>query len=227
LGSHLYERFCVCYNRFERKMRDLFPCAIADFQMLVKARNEFAHGKLKKRTQEEFEKLYQAFRRIRLLSIVFIYQELGLPLVFICECIRNSFHGCVRNVELDRFVLAQIINDVPFFNVDEDMWGYFSQPRIDSCFIYNPSKNVLELDKNTTGLAWKESLRGGERFYGDYVTRACPKCKEPVYQNTIFIICNDAHKEINGSFLLNYEDVPAELKEKCEKQRTDLLLRRR
>lgn len=226
LGSHLYERFCVCYNRLERKMCDLFPYATADFQMLVKARNEFAHGKLKKRTQDEFEELYQALCRIRLLTIVFIYQELGLPLIFICKCIRNSLHGCVRNVELDRFVLAQIINDVPFFNVDEKTWEYFSLPRVDSCFIYNLSKNILELDKTTTELAWKESLRGGERFYGNYVTKVCPKYKEPVYQNTIFIICGDAHKEINGSFLLNYEDVPAELKEKCEKQRTDLLLRR-
>lgn len=227
LGSHLYERFCALYEQFDANVWRLFSKAKDDFEWLKKVRNKVAHGYLIKMPQDTFAELYQAFRRTRLLTIVFIYQELGLPLVFICECIRNSFHGCVRNAELDRFVLAQIINDIPFFNVDEKTWEYFSQPRIDACFVYNPSKNILELDKTTTELAWKESLRGGEPFYGNYVAKVCPKCKDPVYQNNIFIICGDAHKEINGSFLLNYEDVPAELKEKCEKQRTDLLLRRR
>lgn len=227
LGSHLYERFCVCYNRFEKELCDLFPYALADFQMLVKARNEFAHGKLRTRTQEEFEALYQAFRRIRLLTIVFIYQEFGLPLIFICACIRDSLHGCVRNVGLDRFVLAQIINDIPFFNVDAKTWEYFSQPRVFSCFVYNTSMSLLELDKTTTELAWKEHLQSDEPFYGNYVSKVYPKCKDPVYQNTVFIIYGDSHKEVNGSFLLNYEDFPAELKQKCEKQRSDLLFRRR
>lgn len=227
LGSHLYERFCVCYNRFEKELCDLFPCALADFQMLVNARNKFAHGKLRTRTQEEFEALYQAFRRIRLLTIVFIYQEFGLPLIFICACIRDSLHGCVRNVGLDRFVLAQIINDIPFFNVDAKTWEYFSQPRVFSCFVYNTSMSLLELDKTTTELAWKEHLQSDEPFYGNYVSKVYPKCKDPVYQNTVFIIYGDSHKEVNGSFLLNYEDFPAELKQKCEKQRSDLLFRRR
>lgn len=222
----LYDGFCILYKRFDEIVHLLFPGALKDFELLKDARNEAAHGELVNRTQEEFDELYQAFRRIRLLTIVFIYQELGLPLVFICECIRYSLHGCVRNAELDRFVLAQIIKDIPFFDVDEKTWEYFSQPRIYSCFVYNPSKNMLELDKTTTELAWNEHLRGDEPFYGNYVANVCPNCKEPVYQNTIFIICGDAHKEINGSYLLNYEDVPAELKEKCEKQRTDLLLRR-
>ena len=221
----LYDGFRILYKRFDEIFYLLFPSALKDFELLKEARNAAAHGALTKRSQDEFDELYQAFRRIRLLTIVFIYQELGLPLIFICECIRDSLHGCVRNVDLDRFVLAQIINDIPFFNVDEKTWEYFSQPRIDSCFVYNPSKNILELDKTTTELAWKESLRGGEPFYGNYVTKVYPKCKDPVYQNNIFIICGDAHKEINGSFLLNYEDVPAEFKEKCEKQRTDLLFR--
>ena len=221
----MYDGFRILYKRFDEIFYLLFPSALKDFELLKEARNAAAHGALTKRSQDEFDELYQAFRRIRLLTIVFIYQELGLPLIFICECIRDSLHGCVRNVDLDRFVLAQIINDIPFFNVDEKTWEYFSQPRIDSCFVYNPSKNILELDKTTTELAWKESLRGGEPFYGNYVTKVYPKCKDPVYQNNIFIICGDAHKEINGSFLLNYEDVPAEFKEKCEKQRTDLLFR--
>ena len=221
----LYDGFRILYKRFGEILHQLFPSALKDFELLKEARNAAAHGALTKRSQDEFDELYQAFRRIRLLTIVFIYQELGLPLIFICECIRDSLHGCVRNVDLDRFVLAQIINEIPFFNVDEKTWEYFSQPRIDSCFVYNPSKNILELDKATTELAWKESLRGGEPFDGNYVTKVYPKCKDPVYQNNIFIICGDAHKEINGSFLLNYEDVPAEFKEKCEKQRTDLLFR--
>lgn len=221
----LFNGFCAFHNRFDEILHHLFPRAVKDFELLKDARNKVAHGELTNRSQEEFDALYQAFRRIRLLTIVFIYQELGLPLIFICECIRDSLHGCVRNVDLDRFVLAQIINDIPFFNVDEKTWEYFSQPRIDSCFVYDPSTDILELDKTTTELAWKESLRGGERFYGNYVAKACPECKEPVYQNTIFIIFGEAHKEINGSFLLNCEDIPAELREKCQKQRTDLLFR--
>lgn len=218
--------FRILYDRLDESLHFLFPGALKDFELLKGARNEAAHGELVERTQEEFDELYQAFRRIRLLTIVFIYQELGVSLIDICKGLRNSLHGSVINVELDRFVLATIINDIPFFNVDEKTWEYFSQPRIDSCFVYNLSENILELDKTTTELAWNESLRGGEPFYGNYVTRVYPKCKNPVYQNTIFIICGDAHKEINGSFLLNYEDVPAKLKEKCEIQRTDLLLKR-
>ena len=210
----LYNGFCAFHNRFDEILHRLFPSAIKDVELLKDARNKVAHGELTNRSQEEFDALYQAFRRIRLLTIVFIYQELGLPLVFVCKSIRDSLHGCVRNVDLDRFVLAQIINDIPFFYVDEKTWEYFSQPRIDSCFVYNPSKNILELDTTTTELAWKESLRGGERFYGNYVTRACPKCKEPVYQNSIFIIYGSSHKEIYGSYLLNYEEIPSDFKEK-------------
>ena len=226
LNPHLPERLSALCNQFDKNISLIFPNVFSDLLFLVKARNKFAHGELNKKYLGQFETLYQAFRRIRLQTIVFIYQELGLPLLFICECIRYSLHDCVRNVELDGFVLAQIIKDIPFFDVDEKTWEYFSQPRIYSCFVYNPSKNMLELDKTTTELAWNEHLRGDEPFYGNYVANVCPNCKEPVYQNTIFIICGDAHKEINGSYLLNYEDVPAELKEKCEKQRTDLLLRR-
>ena len=222
----LYNGFCVLYKQSDVIFHVLFPGALTDFEMLKNARNEAAHGELTSRSQEEFDELYQAFRRIRLLTIVYIYQELGLPLIYICECIRNSFHDCVRDAELDKFVFAQVINDIPFFNVDENTWEYFSQPRIYSCFIYIPSKDMLKLDKTTTELAWNEHLRGDEPFYGNYVAKACPNCNEPVYQNSIFIICGSAHKEINGSFLLNYEDVPAEIKDKCEAQRTDLLLKR-
>lgn len=218
--------FQVFYEQFDNPLRFLFPKALNDFKLLKDARNEVAHGELTNMSQEEFTELYQAFRRIRLLTVIFIYKELGLPLIYICECIRNSLHGCARNAELDRFVLAQIINDIPFFNVDAETWGYFSQPRINSCFIYNPIKNILELDENTTELAHKESLRGGERFYGNYVARVYPKCKDPVYQNSIFLICGDIHKEIFGSYFLNYEDIPVKFKEKCEKQRTDMLFRR-
>ena len=223
----LYNGFCILYKRFDEVLRFLFPTALKDFELLKDARNEAAHGELTKRNQEEFDELYQAFRRIRLLTVAFIYQELGLPLIFICECIRDSLHGCVRNVKLDRFVLAQIINDIPFFNVDEKTWEYFSQTRINSCFIYNSTKNLLEVDKTTTGLAWKEHLRRpSEPFYGNYVTRVYPKCEDSVYLNDIFLIYKGSHREVCGSFLLNYEDVPFELKEKCEIQRTDLLLRR-
>ena len=105
------------------------------------------------------------------------------------------------------------------FDVDEKTWDYFSEPRIFSCFVYNPLKNLLELDKATTELAWNKSLREREPFYENYVIKACPRYKKPVYQNTIFIIYGSAHKEINGSYLLNYEDVPAVLKEKCDAQR--------
>lgn len=227
LGSHLYERFCALYNQFDIKIQQMFSSSKADFERLKNVRNKVAHGYLIKLPQEEFTELYQAYRRIRLLTIVFIYQEMGLPLSLICKSIRNSFHDCVRNAELDKFVLAQIINDIPFFNVDENTWKYFSRPRIYSCFIYNSSENMLELDKTTTELAWNEHLRGNEPIYGNYVAKACPNCKDPVYQNTIFIICGSAHKEIYGSYLLNYENIPAELKKKCETQRTDLLLRRR
>ena len=222
----LYDGFRILYNRFDENLRLLLPGALKDFKLLKDARNDVAHGELMNRSQEEFDELYQAFRRIRLLTIVHIYQELGLPLIFICECIRNSFHGCVRDVELDRFVLATIIDDIPFFYVNEKTWEYFSQPRIFSCFVYKASMNLLELDKTTTELAWKEHLRSDEPLYGNYITKVYPKCKDPVYQNNIFIIFGDAHKEINGSFLLNYENVPVELKEKCEKQRTDRLLRK-
>jgi len=96
-----------------------------------------------------------------------------------------------------------------------------------SCFVYNTSMNLLELDETTTELAWKEHLQSDEPFYGNYVSKVYPKCKDPVYQNSIFIIYGDSHKEVYGSFLLNYEDIPAELKQKCEKQRSDLLFRRR
>lgn len=222
----LYDGFSAFHKGFDRNFRLLFPNALNDFKLLKDARNEVAHGEFISRSQEKFEELYQAFRRIRLLTIVFIYQEFGLPLIYICKCIRNSFHSCVRNAELDRFVLAQIIDDIPLFDVDKETWDYFSESRIFSCFVYNPLKNLLELDKTTTELAWNKSLREREPFYENYVIKACPRYKKPVYQNTIFIICGSAHKEINGSFLLNYEDVPAVLKGKCEVQRTDLPLRR-
>lgn len=226
IGPHLYEKICVLYNQFDEKFRLLFPSALHDFKSLKKARAKYAHGEISYRPKEGFEELYQIYRRIRLMTIVFIYQELGISLVEICKGLRNSLHGSVINVELDRFVLSSIVDDTPFFNVDEKTWEYFSQPRIFSCFVYNPSLNLLELDKTTTELAWKEHLRSDEPLYGNYITKVYPKCKDPVYQNNIFIIFGDAHKEINGSFLLNYEDVPAELKEKCEKQRTDRLLRK-
>lgn len=226
LGSHLCERFRVLYNQFDENIRLLFPNAVKDFCLLKDARNEIAHGLLNHRSPEQFDELYQSFRRIRLLTIVFIYLELGIPLIDICKGIRSCFHGCVLNAKLDKFTLVSIIKDVPFFNVDEKTWKYFAQPRVYSCMRYDPRSNQLEIDEEISKKAWDEHLKSDENFYGAYVTRVCPECKNPIYQNNIFLIFNEQHKEICGSFLLNYEDVPSNMRELCEFQRTDRLIRK-
>ena len=228
IGPHFYERICALYNQLDEEIRLLFPSALRDFKYLKEARSKYAHGVINYRPKEGFEELYQTFRRIRLMTIVLIYEELGVSLIDICNGLRNSLHGCVRNVQLDRFVLSSIVDDTPLFNVDEKTWAYFKQPRVYSCFNYNPLTGFLELDENVSKNAWDEYLHGpSEPFYGNYVTKVYPKCEDPVYLNNVFLIFEGSHREACGLFLLNYEDVPDDLKEKCEFQRTDLLLRRR
>ena len=201
LRSPLYERFCVFYNQIDEKIHFIFPQTLTDFNLLKLSRNKYAHGYSNYRPTEDFEEIYQSFRRIRLMTIVFIYEELGISLIDICKGLR--------------------------INVDEKTWNYFKQPKVYSCFNYNKSTGFLELDEKVSEDAWNENLHGhNEPFYGNYVTKVYPKCENPVYLNNIFLIYKGSHREVCGSFLLNYEDVPDDLKKKCEIQRTDLLLRR-
>lgn len=217
--SPLLTRFEKIYGNLDSRIRTVFPTAKKDLALLKKCRDNTAHGRNFSLPQKIFEEYYQAFRSMRLMTIIFVYSELGIPIVNIYKGIRHCLHSCVLNANLDKFQLSSIIGDTPLFNVDSRTWSFLLQPRVFPCLKYDVYDGLLKIDIDTTMSAFDRSLKGKEKVYHSYIKQANREYQHPIMLSSIFIQYKENHRELCGAFVLNYNDLPADLRGVCEYQR--------
>ena len=218
----LLTRFEKIYSELDSRIRAVFPAAKEDLVLLKECRDNTAHGENFSLPQKIFEVYYQAFRRMRLMTVIFVYSELGIPIVDIYKGFRHCFHSCVLNANLDKFLLSSIIGDTPLFNVDSRTWSFLLQPRVFPCLKYDVYEGLLKIDIDTTMSAFDRSLKGKEKVYHSYIKQVNREYQHPIMLSSIFIQYKEFHRELCGAFVLNYNDLPADLRAVCEYQRCNM-----
>lgn len=204
---------------FNADERNLFALIEVNLKRLLDLRIKIAHGEcLDSQGGRIYNNFLPLIYQLKILTIWIIYRELGVPSKIIWLGTRDSRHNDVRNAKIDATRLSVMVGDIPVFKVSKKTFDYLSEMQINPCLVFDSQNESLIHDelltKKAEEILYKERLRS----IVNSVSRVEPQYNNPVYLNRILIKCENEYKTIWGVVIANYECVPAELQEKCEKK---------
>jgi hypothetical protein len=129
--------------------------------------------------------------------------------------IRNSFNQHILNAKLDSYYGDKITDDMPFFNAIESSLAITKRHSFYLCASYNVGKKTMDINEKLMELVNKEWKSG---HVVDFIKSQDASYRSVKFISRAYFICGEEHVQINGMCILNYDELPPEYKEICQKQ---------
>lgn len=199
-------------------IKDMLNLSSDDMSVLKKIRNKTAHGQDYEKSGTDYTYENQALEKVKILLMYLTYKDFGISDTLFALSIRNSFNQHILNAKLDSYYRDKITDDTPFFDVVETSLAIAKRHSFYLCASYNIDKKIIDVNEKLTDLVDKEWHKSSSTHIIDYIKNQDASYTSVKFISRAYFICGEEHIPIDGMCILNYDELPLEYKEICQKQ---------
>ncbi|MCK9183431.1 MAG: hypothetical protein M0P13_11235 [Fibrobacteraceae bacterium] len=211
-----FERLLNSKDIINPNIKGMLNLSSDDLRVLKEIRDKTAHGQDYEKNGTDYTYECQLLEKVKILLMYLIYKDFGISDTLFALSIRNSFNQHILNAKLDSYYRDKITDDTPFFSVTElTLTVAKKYPYTYLCASYDVDKKTMDINEKLTGLVNKEWKSG---HVIDFIKSQDASYTSVKFISRAYFICGKEHIPINGMCILNYDELPIEYKEICQKQ---------
>ncbi len=211
-----FERLLNSSDIINPDIKRMLNLSSDDIRVLKKIKNSTSHGQNYEKSGTDYTYESQLLEKIKILLMYLAYKDFGINDTLFALSIRNSFNQHIENASLNPYYRDKIINDTPFFKVTEATLTVAKKyPYSYLCTSYNVDDKTMDVNEMLKDLVDKEWKSG---HIVDFIKSQDKSYTDVKFISRAYFICGEEYLFVNGMCVLNYDELPLEYKEICQKQ---------